>query len=588
MNPYAVAAPAVLMAYLIGGIPFGFMTARWVKGIDIRTVGSGNIGATNVGRVLGFRFFVLVFLLDMLKGFLPTSGFPRALAEAGWHPPPELGVLVALATILGHNFPIYLGFRGGKGVATSLGAVLALDMVAALASASGFVICLLVTRYVSVSSLGGGLVFLIVSFGRVKEPWSRDHFAMSALIIGLMILLFVRHRKNLARIAAGTEPKVSLWKKATPRGEEKKTAPRSGRIAWVLVVVLVVASLGVARGLAVQAARRSQVTVGRYTLTEVARVGTEHQRAERLTFADRGRRLAVTCPRYERVVLYRVTESEGLDLVRDIELEGRPVAVWATADRLFVLERPAGDARHVEPGWWEAFDFQGDPVGSKVRVGMYPDDLAVTPDRLHALVLTSGRAEGGGHRPAPALDVVALGSKSGSEPPRVVGHVTFEGPGDDPARLTLSATGRRVVVTLLGSNQIAAIDLANPAHPQIIGRAPLPESEVSDPPEAPDDRIVMPVASGREAVWITWPGPPDATDGCLARTLPRDSGLAFHDPSTHRSLGRLTLRSGAMNLSATRPTGLAFNPDRGLLAVANRSGGVHLIAMRSATARHHE
>ena len=79
---------------------------------------------------------------------------------------------------------------------------------------------------------------------------------MSALIIGLMILLFVRHRKNLARIAAGTEPKVSLWKKATPRGEAKKTAPRSGRIAWVLVVVLAVASLGVARGLAVQAARR--------------------------------------------------------------------------------------------------------------------------------------------------------------------------------------------------------------------------------------------------------------------------------------------------------------------------------------------
>ena len=90
-----------------------------------------------------------------------------------------------------------------------------------------------------------------------------------------------------------------------------------------------------------------------------------------------------------------------------------------------------------------AFDFQGGPVGSKVRVGMYPDDLAVTPDGRHALVLTSGRAEGGAHRPAPALDVVALGSKSGSEPPRVVGHVTFEGPGDDPARLTLSATGRR-------------------------------------------------------------------------------------------------------------------------------------------------
>ncbi len=546
---------------------------RWVKGIDIRTVGSGNIGATNAGRFLGFRFFVFVFVLDLIKGFLPTYGFPRAFAEAGWRPVPELGVLVALATILGHNFPIYLRFRGGKGVATSLGAVLALDAVAAGAAAFGFVVFLLVTRYVSLSSLGGGLVFLVVYFNHVEGPWKRDHFAMSTLVVALVILLFVRHRKNLSQIWAGTEPKVSLRKKQPP----------AGRVAGVLAVVLAVVALGVARGLALQAARRPELTVGRHTLAEVARVGTAYQRAERLTFADRGRRLAVTCPRYNRVVLYRVTESEQLNMIRDVEFEGRPVALWATTDRFFVLERPAGDVRHIEAGWWETLDFQGRRVGSRFRVGMYPDDLAVMPDGRHALVLTSGKAEGDAHWPAPALDIVALGSGSGppAAPPQVVGRVAFDGPGDDPARLALSASGRCAAVTLLGSNQVAAIDLADPANPRIVGRSPLPESEVPYPSEAPDDRIVSPVASGSEAVWITWPGSPDPKGGCLACTLPRGSGLIFYDAATRRSLGRLTLRSGAMNLGATRPTGLAFNPDRGLLAVANRSGSVHLIARKS-------
>src|SRR3954468_14837040 len=98
-----VATLAVVVAYLIGAIPFAYLVAYQVKGIDIRTVGSGNVGATNVGRVLGFRFFLLVFVLDVLKGLLPTLGLPRAIAAAGYEEP-ALPVLVALATILGHNF----------------------------------------------------------------------------------------------------------------------------------------------------------------------------------------------------------------------------------------------------------------------------------------------------------------------------------------------------------------------------------------------------------------------------------------------------------------------------------------------------
>ena len=152
------------LGYLIGAIPFGYLVFRQVKGIDIRTVGSGNIGATNVGRLLGFRYFLLVFALDVLKGFVPTFGVPLVLEKLGTSPPAELPVFVAMAAILGHNFPVYLGFKGGKGVATSLGALLALDPIACAAAAAGFFLVFLPTRYVSLSSIAGALAFVAGHF----------------------------------------------------------------------------------------------------------------------------------------------------------------------------------------------------------------------------------------------------------------------------------------------------------------------------------------------------------------------------------------------------------------------------------------
>ena len=564
MNPIVPTIPAVALAYLIGAIPFGFLIARWARGIDIRTVGSGNIGATNVGRVLGLRFFVLVFALDMLKGFLPTYMFPRAVAAIAGRDLPEAGVLVALATILGHNFPVYLKFRGGKGVATSLGALLALDPVAGLSAAAGFGVFLLVTRYVSLSSLLGGLVFAAVYLSRTHHAWDRDHFAMSTLTLGLLGLLIVRHRENLARIGEGTEPKVSL---------RTRRKPPEGKVAWVLVVSLAALAAGTAWGLSVQASRRTELVLGDVRLTEVARVGTGHQRAERVTFADGGKLLAVTCPRYNQLVLYRVTGSETLELVRDIELGGQPVAACAGADRVYVLERPAGDARHVEPGWWEAFDFRGDPIGMRGRAGMYPDDMAVSPDGRHALVLTSGRAEGDPDKPSPALDVFDLETI----PPRSVARIAFDRPGDDPSRLSLSASGRHAAVALLGSDQVAAIDWTDREHPRPIGRSPLPADGIGYPSFSADDWIMMPVAAERDAVLI--PGP-EPGRGFVAGTLPHGPGVLFYEATTLRRLGQLPLRSGALNLGVSRPTGLAFAPGRGLLAVAGRSGSVHLLALR--------
>jgi glycerol-3-phosphate acyltransferase PlsY len=556
VNPYILSVLLIVAAYLIGAIPFGYVIALRLGGIDIRTVGSGNIGATNVGRVLGFRFFVLVFTLDLLKGFLPTLVFPRLLAfpaEQGGAaaPSPTLGVLVALATILGHNFPVYLRFRGGKGVATSLGALLALDAPAALASAAGFGVSLWITRYVSVSSLIGGLVFTVVHFARVRDPFGRGQIAMSVVTIGLLILLIFRHRKNLARVRAGTEPRVSLG---------KRKPPPAGRIAWVLVAGLAGLGVVVAATIAASASKRATLRLGQYTLAEVARVSTGYQRAERLTFADRGRLLAVTCPRYNRVVLYRVTggETPGLDLHADIALEGRPVAVCPAEDRFYVLERPRGDACHLEPGFWETYDFKGRRIGSRFQVGFYPDDLAIMPDRKHALVLTSGSAEGGANKPAPALVVIALGPDAPAH--REVGRVAFDRPGADPERLELSESGRQANVVLVrsGSDQAATIDLTDLSRPFVAGES-------------------SPVAIAREgdAVRLDLP----ELGGCLARTRPGESRLDLFDAASLRPLGNLPLR-GAMNLSPTRPTGIAHAPGRELLAVASYSGSVHLIAIR--------
>jgi glycerol-3-phosphate acyltransferase PlsY len=565
---------AVAVAYLLGSIPFGLLIAKAVAGIDIRTVGSGNIGATNVGRNIGSRYFVIVMLLDAAKGYLPTNFFPRLVSHVVGSPVPDLAPFVGLAAILGHNFSIYLGFKGGKGVATSLGVVTAINPIASFAAVLGFLGFLALTSYVSLASLAGGLVFVGFHFKNMSEPFGPEHRTLSVLVLGLMVLLFYRHRKNIARIGAGTEPKVSFRKKRQP----------SGRVRVGLVLLLVALIAGT--GLALNAARRLELKVEGRRFVEVARLATGQQRAERVAFLDGGRLLAATCPRYMCVVLARVTDSPGLELLREIPTEGRAVAIAGAKDRFYVLVRPHADARHLEEAWWQVFGLDGKPIGDRVRIGWDPDDLALSTDGKFAYVLTSGNAEGETNRPPPALITFDLTAS----PPRALGSVSFSAPKDDPERLLLLPDGR-AAVSLRGSNQVARLDLSEPTAPKLMDRIDVPDRGV--PLALAVDRagrllVADPDASAYWRLDGNHFGRIDVddgvadllnADGLLLATLPRGSGLSVLSTDSHSYLGRLPIR-GLANLAATRPLGLAYSPERKLIAVSNRAGGsLHLIAV---------
>ncbi len=214
------------ISYLIGAIPFGYLMARWVAGIDIRKHGSGNIGATNVGRVLGWRYFFPVFFLDLAKGAGPVllgewlclSELMAASAESFWRQ--ALPALAGLAAILGHMWPIYLGFRGGKGVATSAGVIAVLTPIPALCAFAAWLIVALATRYMSAGSIAGAFALCVARF---VEVWPAPFDAGNAIVTGLCLvgaaLIIVRHRANLVRLWKGTEPKIGQRHLAANPGE---------------------------------------------------------------------------------------------------------------------------------------------------------------------------------------------------------------------------------------------------------------------------------------------------------------------------------------------------------------------------------
>ena len=202
--------PAVLIgSYLLRSIPFGYLAGRLV-GIDIRKAGSGNVGATNVVRVVGKRYGYPVFALDFLKGFgavlismLMAPGRPPE-----WNSPEIFGILAAMSSVLGHLYPPWLKFKGGKGVATSAGALLALTPVATLIGLAIWIIVFWLTRYVSLASITAAvaLPIVILVFSSQDQNKGKPLFYASACVAAVVIL---RHRSNLSRLMRGTEPRFT-------------------------------------------------------------------------------------------------------------------------------------------------------------------------------------------------------------------------------------------------------------------------------------------------------------------------------------------------------------------------------------------
>lgn len=223
------AALWITAAYLVGAVPFGLLLG-FTRGVDIRTIGSGNIGATNARRALGPALGNTAFVLDVLKGAAPVLAFGLAHDLIPPSPTPAaptaVYAAVALAAILGHVFPVYLRFKGGKGVATSLGALAALYPFATLptlAALAVWIAALKLTRYVSVASIAAALS-LPLAVAALAAPTDQtlsphtfwDAAPVLAATALLAALVVYRHRGNIARLAAGEEPRVGSKKNDRP------------------------------------------------------------------------------------------------------------------------------------------------------------------------------------------------------------------------------------------------------------------------------------------------------------------------------------------------------------------------------------
>lgn len=196
-------------SYLFGSIPFGYLAGRLV-GIDIRQAGSGNVGATNVVRVLGKRFGYPVLALDVLKGFgavkiamLIAPGRPPE-----WNSPEIFGILAAMSSVLGHLYPPWLKFKGGKGVATSAGALFALTPVATLVGVAIWIIVFWLTRYVSLASMiAAGVLPIVILVVSSQDQNKRRPLVYSSACVATVVVW--RHRSNLSRLMRGTEPRFT-------------------------------------------------------------------------------------------------------------------------------------------------------------------------------------------------------------------------------------------------------------------------------------------------------------------------------------------------------------------------------------------
>lgn len=191
----------IIAAYFIGSIPFAYIIVKLVKKIDIRTVGSGNAGATNAARVLGKWGFISVFLLDALKGFLPVFISLHYYGQA------MITLIVAAVVVLGHTYTVFLGFKGGKGVATGAGVFLALAPAEIGIGLVVFIIVFIATKMVSAGSILASITLLIAVC--LMSNW----FALKVLTAVIVFFVIFKHRANIVRIIKGEENKFTRKKK---------------------------------------------------------------------------------------------------------------------------------------------------------------------------------------------------------------------------------------------------------------------------------------------------------------------------------------------------------------------------------------
>lgn len=218
---------AILGAYLLGAIPFGLFIAN-ARGVDLRHSGSGNIGATNVFRCVGKSWGIFTFILDMLKGFiatcLPVLAFNLWLDDTTVTPEQLLAWRFACGTaaFVGHCWPVYLCFKGGKGISTALGFLIGVAPVAAGVALLAWIVVFLIGRFVSLASIVAALVVLVSAWVEAEHPlWFRIVLSV------LAFLAIVKHRKNIANLCSGTENRFSFTQKqrlaqAAKKGESNQ------------------------------------------------------------------------------------------------------------------------------------------------------------------------------------------------------------------------------------------------------------------------------------------------------------------------------------------------------------------------------
>jgi len=206
----------IILAYLIGSIPTAVWLSKKLYGIDIREHGSGNAGATNTFRILGSKAGSAVMLIDMLKGFIAVK--LSLLSVFPWHSEEitNLQVFLGLASVLGHIFPIWADFRGGKGIATLFGMILAIQPLVAVSLVGVFLAILFLTRYVSLSSISASVAFPLLILFIFNEP----ELSYRLFAIATACLVVLTHYKNINRLLQGNESKVPLFRRRRGRRQD--------------------------------------------------------------------------------------------------------------------------------------------------------------------------------------------------------------------------------------------------------------------------------------------------------------------------------------------------------------------------------